>query len=114
MSAPGPWDPGLQPERTALAWRRLGLALTGLAVTLPALAWPSLGPWCLPCAALTLACGFVVLVAAHRRYSRAGAMLRASGGLALDGRLLLLVTVTALILALTGTAAVLTGGPKLP
>jgi len=64
----GPWDPGLQPERTALAWRRTGLALTvgsliGLRV-LPEL----LGPAAYALAGLGVAASLAVLWAAHRRY----------------------------------------------
>jgi hypothetical protein len=64
----GPWDPGLQPERTALAWRRTGLALTvgsliGLRV-LPEL----LGPAAYALAGIGVVASLAVLGAAHRRY----------------------------------------------
>jgi uncharacterized membrane protein YidH (DUF202 family) len=65
-----PSDPGLQPERTALAWRRTGLALVvgsllGLRV-LPQL----MGPAGVAIAAVGVALALVVLAAAHRRYRR--------------------------------------------
>ena len=74
MSAPDPaerpFDPGLQPERTALAWRRTALALVvgsllGLRV-LPQL----LGPGGLAVAAAGVIAALGVLGAAHLRYRR--------------------------------------------
>jgi putative membrane protein len=41
MSAPA--DPGLQPERTALAWRRTSLALIGLSLGSARVTWPVIG-----------------------------------------------------------------------
>ena len=60
-------DPGLQPERTALAWRRSTLALVvGGAVALRLLP-PLLGPWSLAIgAALLLAAGGIWAAAAVR------------------------------------------------
>jgi hypothetical protein len=77
-----PWDPGLQPERTALAWRRTGLALTvgsliGLRV-LPAL----LGPAAYAVAGLAVAASLGVLWAAHRRYRRVHRLLVSGGDVA--------------------------------
>lgn len=70
------WDPGLQPERTALAWRRTVLSLTsGLVIAGRTLARDSseLGV-ALPC--VGLAGGVVVLVLAARRTRQLAAYLR--------------------------------------
>lgn len=81
-NAPGrssrPFDAGLQPERTALAWRRTALAvavasLAGLRV-LPEL----LGSWALIPAALVAGVSFVALLLTHRRYRRIHAILTSS------------------------------------
>lgn len=88
-----PFDPGLQPERTALAWRRTGLALVvGSLVAfrvLPAL----LGPWALVVAAGGVAVSIGVMVAAHRRHGEVHRRLTSSDHdrVALPGAVLLAV-----------------------
>jgi len=64
------FDPGLQPERTALAWRRTALALTGGSVVIMRILPGVVGAvgFVLGFAGLTLA--LVVLVGSHRRYRR--------------------------------------------
>ena len=42
------WDAGLQPERTALAWRRLGLGLVGVGLALARVTYDGLGWWGIP------------------------------------------------------------------
>jgi uncharacterized membrane protein YidH (DUF202 family) len=61
-------DPGLQPERTALAWRRLSLALVVAAAAVARVAPIVLGPWALAPAIPALALAVVVLVISQRRY----------------------------------------------
>jgi len=74
----GPWDPGLQPERTALAWRRTGLALTvGSLIGLRVLP-PLLGPAAYVLAGLGVVASLAVLAAAHRRYRRVHRLLLAA------------------------------------
>jgi hypothetical protein len=74
----GPWDPGLQPERTALAWRRTGLALTvGSLIGLRVLP-PLLGPAAFVLAGLGVVASLAVLAAAHRRYRRVHRLLLAA------------------------------------
>lgn len=52
------WDAGLQPERTALAWRRTALALTGAGLVLPRILGGALGWW------VALPSGLVIVAAA--------------------------------------------------
>ena len=74
----GPWDPGLQPERTALAWRRTGLALTvGSLIGLRVLP-PLLGPAAFVLAGLGVVASLAGLAAAHRRYRRVHRLLMAA------------------------------------
>ncbi|MBF4631438.1 DUF202 domain-containing protein [Clavibacter michiganensis subsp. phaseoli] len=107
MSAPDPAerpsDPGLQPERTALAWRRTALALVvgsllGLRV-LPTL----LGSAGLVVAAAGVIAALTVLATAHRRHRRVHRILTAGsagpGTAALPGGAL-----PALVAALTACA----------
>jgi uncharacterized membrane protein YidH (DUF202 family) len=63
-----PFDVGLQPERTALAWRRTALALVVAAVVgirvLPTL----VGAWAVIPAGAGIALAVGILFASHRRY----------------------------------------------
>lgn len=99
------WDPGLQPERTSLAWQRTSLAFLGLGLAVPRVAWPVLGAWSLLPAGVVLAAAVAVLVVSHRRYRQAHRVLTGGHGRLHDGRLPLLVALTALLLA--GLALVL-------
>lgn len=62
------FDQGLQPERTALAWRRTALALTVAAVVAIRILPELLGTWSIVPAGLGLAGAMAVLVSAHRRH----------------------------------------------
>ncbi|MCJ1700307.1 DUF202 domain-containing protein [Rathayibacter festucae] len=63
-----PFDAGLQPERTALAWRRTALALTGGSLVAARVLPPLLGVWSLLPAGAALLLSIGVLVASHHRY----------------------------------------------
>ena len=61
-------DSGLQPERTALAWRRLAMVFLALALATTRLLWPILDVWTLlPTLAIATSAAFL-LVESHRRY----------------------------------------------
>jgi uncharacterized membrane protein YidH (DUF202 family) len=64
------FDPGLQLERTALAWRRTGLALTIGSLVAMRVVPAELGPWALIPACLALVAAVVIIVLAHRRHER--------------------------------------------
>lgn len=104
-----PWDPGLQPERTVLAWRRLALALVGVAAVLARVAWSRLGPWSVPAVVVAVVSAAAIWLSDHGRYVRSRRTLTASGRTAEDGRLILLVTLDALLLGLTAATALAVG-----
>jgi uncharacterized membrane protein YidH (DUF202 family) len=67
-AAEHPFDAGLQPERTALAWRRTSLSVTvGALISLRVLPhyW---GPWGLILAGAGVVLSIIMIVLAHRRY----------------------------------------------
>ncbi len=94
-------DPGLQPERTALAWRRTGLSLIAGALLIARLAMDTLGHSVLVPAAVAVTLGLWVIsvTVRKRRYAwhQAGAPLLAD--LLTDGRVPAVVTVVTASLA---------------
>lgn len=105
-----PFDAGLQPERTALAWRRTALALVVGAVVgirvLPAL----LGTWALVPAGAGIVLAVVLLIASHARYRRQHELLTSADSdriVLSDGRLPAVVTGTVLLGGIASLAVVL-------
>lgn len=90
-----PFDPGLQPERTALAWRRTALALTLGPVAAARVLAPQLGALTAATAVLGLVVGGSLAAAARARYRRTHRALTGEGPPAhLPGGGLLLLTAT--------------------
>ncbi|GAA4885930.1 DUF202 domain-containing protein [Saccharopolyspora cebuensis] len=97
----GPWDPGLQVERTTLAWLRTALAFTvGMLVFLRFIVHVSALAAAL-CAAATLPLAVGVAGFAWRRHLRVDRSVRADQPLP-DGRLPAALTALACLVALCG------------
>ncbi|MBN9154841.1 MAG: DUF202 domain-containing protein [Microbacterium sp.] len=98
-----PFDAGLQPERTLLAWRRTCLSLAvGNAVAIKYLS-DALGPWATLLGVAGLALTGVAWVLATLRYRRAHEGLVRDASLLLDGRLPALLAGAVLIASLAAT-----------
>ena len=104
--APGPWDPGLQVERTGLAWQRT--LLSGLACSLAVARLLALVSWTAAVVAGVLAvAGTTALgVVARDRFRRNDAAVRQERPLA-DGRAPLLLTLLVVLTAVAAAAFVL-------
>lgn len=87
------FDPGLQPERTELAWRRTTLAVTVgalVALRLP----PPLGSWLISVGLVGLVMAVLIWVLVHRRARHTNQALHERGQLPGAGLLRLLAAVT--------------------
>ncbi|HLU57698.1 MAG TPA: DUF202 domain-containing protein [Pseudonocardia sp.] len=98
------FDPGLQPERTALAWRRTGLAVAVGAIASTRLLAPELGAGAVVLGVLGLALAGLLVVGSSRRVRRTQACLLEDGTLTSGpgGRLIAAVCIAC---TLTGIAA---------
>jgi hypothetical protein len=102
------FDPGLQPERTALAWRRTGLAVAiGAAAGVRVLA-PVLEPGAVAVGVLGLTLAGLLLVGSTRRARRTQAALLHDGHLASgpSGRLIAIVCMTCTAVGVAALALV--------
>ncbi|WP_166785491.1 DUF202 domain-containing protein [Cryobacterium cryoconiti] len=81
MTVQHPFDPGLQPERTLLAWQRTVLALAVGAVVGMRLTAPAFGGAALVAGLIGLALSLAAYVGVRFRYRRAQAALQARAAL---------------------------------
>lgn len=103
-----PFDPGLQTERTLLAWRRTCLALAaGNAVAIRYLS-EALGPLATLLGVAGLGLSGIAWVVATIRYRRAHAGLMRDELLATDGRLVAMVAASILTTCIAGVVLLLT------
>lgn len=104
-----PFDVGLQPERTALAWRRTALALVVAAVVGIRVLPIMLGEWAIIPAGAGIALAVAILFASHHRYHTQHQRLTTAttDRIALpDGTLLALVASTTLLAGLACIAVI--------
>lgn len=109
------FDPGLQLERTALAWRRTGLAVAVGAVAGARVLAPVLGAGAVVVAVLGLALAALFLLGSTRRGRRAQATLLADGDLAAGpgGRLMAAVCVACTAVGVAALVVVVTARVQL-
>lgn len=98
MSSPALFDPGLQPERTELAWRRTVAALTVAALVSLRVLPPVLGGWAVAVSTAGVLAGGALWVAADRRAGAVDRALRTPAP-ALPGGLLPLALAAAVMCA---------------
>lgn len=99
-------DPGLQPERTALAWTRTGLSVVAGSLLGARLVAPQVGVTGLVLGALGTALGLVLLLAGPRRVRGGLEHPRPGGGL------LAVVAAGAALLGVAGAAVVVLSGGR--
>jgi uncharacterized membrane protein YidH (DUF202 family) len=104
-----PFDPGLQPERTALAWRRTALSVAVGSLAAGRLLEPLLGGvgWVLAAAGIAL--GFGMVLAARRRAAAVDRALAATGDLR-AGPGASLLAAAAVVAVLVGVVGVVVAG----
>jgi uncharacterized membrane protein YidH (DUF202 family) len=103
------FDPGLQPERTALAWRRTALALIVGSLAAVRVLPDLVGSWGYAGAGVAFVASVAILIAAHLRYRRDHLTLisSASDRVALSGGALVAITASVVLLMGIGGAVVL-------
>ena len=108
-----PFDPGLQPERTLLAWRRTCLALAVASAVVVRFAGEAIGVVAAILGIAGVATAAAGYVRASVRYRRAHEGLTGSGELPIDGLALALVTLALLLIAAGAAAYVIGVGVQL-
>lgn len=103
-----PFDPGLQPERTLLAWRRTCLAAAVASAVVVRFAGETIGVVAAVLGIAGVATAAIGYIRASVRYRRAHDSLTRTGELAIDGLSLALVTLTLLLIS-AGAAAYVVG-----
>jgi uncharacterized membrane protein YidH (DUF202 family) len=93
------FDPGLQPERTELAWRRTALALAAGSLAALRLLPPVLGTWSITIGLAGIATTAALWSSASHRARRIQRALLDNTGPLPDGRLLLVLTALTVIAA---------------
>lgn len=115
VNGSGLFDPGLQPERTGLAWRRTLLTLAVGALLELRLIPPVLGMWSISVGLAGLLVWGVLWRLVSRRALRTQHALKATPELLPDGRLLLGLTLVVAVtsaLGLLGIVLILTAGHR--
>ncbi len=102
-----PFDPGLQPERSALAWQRTALSIAVGSLIFGRILSTSLGLWALIPMLAGLAMSAVLGMQSYRRYAHHHRTLTSGNGAIADGRLNAVMTVFALAAGIFSVAVVL-------
>lgn len=105
----GVFDPGLQPERTLLAWRRTCLSFGVGSVVAMRYMSEELGIWAVLLGLVGLALAATAYAVTSIGYSHEDRTLRNTGALRRSGIPIVLASLTALLLGALGTAYLIHG-----